>query len=114
MNQGVEMSKIYPMISPLLTSPSSCTGPTPPVITSIKAVTSPPPLKLKVSGSNFHSGCTIKINGTAVPLTQVVSDTLVKAKGTGLKTMVPKGVQVMVTVVNNDDGGVSASFPYTR
>jgi hypothetical protein len=106
MNQGVEINRILPQIAQYLGVP--------PVITSIKAVTSPPPLKLKVSGNNFHSGCTIKINGTAVPVTQFVNDTLVKAKGTGLKTMVPKGVQVMVTVVNNDDGGVSASFPYTR
>jgi lysyl endopeptidase len=113
MNQGVEMSKVYPLISSMLTSASSCSGPTPPSITSIKTVTSPA-FVLKLSGTNFHSGCTIKINGTAVPVTQFMSDILIKAKGAGLKTMVPKGVQVMVTVVNNDDGGVSASFPYKR
>ena len=47
-------------------------------------------------------------------MTQYMSGILVKAKGAGLKAMVPKGVTVQVTVVNNDDGGVSVSFPYTR
>jgi hypothetical protein len=113
MNSGVKMSKIYPMISSLIAGPSSCDVP-PPVISGVVKVVNPPPLKLKISGSNFHTACTIKIDGQAVPLTQFKSATLIKAKGSGLKTMLPKGVTVQITVVNNDDGGISASFPYTR
>jgi len=113
MNSGAKMSRIYPMISSLIAGPSSCDIP-PPVISGAVKVTSPPPLKLKVTGSNFHSGCVIKINGVAVPETQFKSATLIKAKGSALKTMLPKGVTVLITVVNNDDGGISAAFPYTR
>jgi len=114
MNQGVEMSKIYPMISSYLTGPSSCTAVPPPVITAVTKITNPPPLKLKVTGTNFHAGCTIRINGQAVQETQYKSATLIKAKGSNLKTLLPKGVTVQVTVENNDDGGVSVAFPYTR
>ncbi|OYW01232.1 MAG: hypothetical protein B7X11_04160, partial [Acidobacteria bacterium 37-65-4] len=105
--------KIYPMISSSLTGPSSCAV-APPVITGVTKIANPPPLKLKLRGSNFHPNCTIRINGQAVPITQYKSATIIKAKGSGLKTMLPKGVTVQVTVVNNDDGGVSAAFPFTR
>ncbi len=84
----------------------------PPTITAVHAVTGP--LRLKVSGSNFHASCTVRVNGTAVPFTKFKSSTLVVAKGSGLASLVPKGVQVQITVVNNDDGGVSAPFPFTR
>ena len=114
MNSGVKMSKIYPLISSYLTGPSSCTAIPPPVISEVTKVTNPPPLKLKITGSNFHPGCTIKIDGQPVPDTQVKSATLIKAKGSGLKAMLPKGVTVQITVVNNDDGGISAAWPYTR
>jgi hypothetical protein len=113
MNSGAKMSRIYPMISSLISGPSSCDIP-PPVISGVVKVVNPPPLKLKISGSNFHTACTIKVDGQAVPLTQYKSATLIKAKGSGLKAMLPKGVTVLITVVNNDDGGISAAFPYTR
>ena len=104
MNQGVEIVKILPQIAQYLGLP--------PTITAIaKAVN---PLRLKITGSNFHPGCTIKIDGQPVPDTQVKSATLIKAKGSGLKAMLPKGVTVQITVVNNDDGGISAAWPYTR
>jgi hypothetical protein len=113
MNSGAKMTKIYPLISSLITGPSSCDIP-PPVISGAVKVTSPPPLKLKVTGSNFHAGCTIKISGQPVQETQYKSANLIKAKGSNLKTLLPKGVMVQITVVNNDDGGISAAFPYTR
>lgn len=107
MNQGVEIVKVLPYISGYLSVP--------PAITAVTKVTNPPPLKLKVAGSNFHQGCVIQINGQPVPQTQYVSSTLVKAKGgAALKAMVPKGVPVVVTVVNTDQSLTSNGFTFTR
>ena len=85
--------------------------PPPPVLTSALKLASP--LRLKVSGSNFHPDFTLKINGTPVTATYK-SNTLVLAKGTSLKTLLPKGVAVSLTITNNDDGGSSAPLSYTR
>jgi hypothetical protein len=38
----------------------------------------------------------------------------VKAKGADLKTLLPKGVTVQVTVTNDNDGTTSQPFPFTR
>jgi hypothetical protein len=84
----------------------------PPVISTAKAAGTP--LVLKVTGSNFHSACTVKVNGAPVPTTQWKSATLVKGKGSTLKTMLPKGTPVQITVTNDDDGISSAPFTYTR
>ena len=73
------------------------------------------PFKLKVAGQNFHKDCTIRIDGIAVPKTiWKNSNSLVASGGSALKAMVPKNKQVLVTVVNNDDGAVSKPFAYTR
>jgi hypothetical protein len=106
MNQGVEIVKILPQIAPYLGVPPS--------ITKITKITNPPPLKLKVAGSNFHQGCVVKINGQAVPQTQYVSSTLVKAKGSTLKAMLPKGMTVVVTVENTDQSLTSDGMNFTR
>jgi PKD repeat protein/N-acetylneuraminic acid mutarotase len=84
----------------------------PPVISAVQALSAP--LRLKITGSNFHGACTIKIDGTAVSTTQWKSSTLVKAKGSDLKTLLPKGVTVQITVTNDDDGITSAPFSFTR
>jgi hypothetical protein len=85
----------------------------PPAVTSVTKAGSP--FRLMISGSNFHQSCTVKINGAAVPTTVYRSATSVEAqKGAALKAMVPKGQTVQVTVTNNDDGGVSQPFSYTR
>jgi PKD repeat protein len=84
-----------------------------PQITRISKVSSP--FRLKVEGESFHAGCTVKVNGAPAPQTQYVSESLLKAgSGGALKVMLPKGQPVQVTVVNNDDGGVSAPFSFTR
>jgi hypothetical protein len=88
----------------------SATAP-PPIITSAQKLASP--LRLKVSGSNFHPDFTLKINGTPVTATYK-NNALVLAKGTSLKMLLPKGVAVNLTITNNDDGGISAPFSYTR
>ncbi len=85
--------------------------PPPPVLISAQKLASP--LRLKVSGSNFHSDFTLKINGTPVTATYK-SNTLVLAKGTNLKVLLPKGVAVSLTLTNNDDGGISAPLSFTR
>jgi hypothetical protein len=55
------------------------------------------------------------IDGVAVPDTKWVGDgALLAKKGAALKAMCPKGQTVEITVVNGDDGGVSAPAPYTR
>jgi PKD repeat protein len=85
----------------------------PPVIALVQALTSP--FRLRISGLNFHPGCTVLIDGTSVPQTVWKSSALLVAKGgSALKALVPKGTPVQITVVNHDDGGVSGSFPFTR
>ncbi len=83
----------------------------PPLISAAKAL--PNPFRLKLTGSNFHSGCTLTIGGTSVPVTYKSSTTLL-AKGSAVKALLPKGTAVQLVVTNNDDGGVSAPFTYTR
>jgi hypothetical protein len=85
----------------------------PPVITKIKKMHYP--FRLKIRGSNFHSDCTVMVNNVAVPQTTFKNSTKVVAKkGHDLKDLVPKGQTVQITVVNNDDGGVSAPFSFTK
>ena len=84
----------------------------PPAIASI--VKKGNPFRLDITGSDFHSACEVRIDGVAAPQTKVKTSTRVLAKGGGsLKAMVPKGQTVMVTVVNTDDGGISAPFPFS-
>jgi hypothetical protein len=55
------------------------------------------------------------VNNVAVPQTTFKNSTKVVAKkGHDLKDLVPKGQTVQITVVNNDDGGVSAPFSFTK
>jgi len=83
-----------------------------PVITGVTKAGSP--FRLKIAGTGFKSGCTIKINGAAVPTSTFKSATLVMAKkGAALKAMCPSGTAVMITVTNAD-GGVSNEYSYTR
>ena len=86
----------------------------PPVVSGVTKVNDASGFRLKVYGTNFHAGCTIRINGVAVPTTVWKSSAQANAKGSGLKSMVPKGVTVKITVKNNDDGGTSADYSYTR
>ena len=83
----------------------------PPTITSIMVLKAP--VRLKVMGTNFKTGAAIKINGAAAPSTTVKSVTQLLAKGSALKTLLPKGTQVMITVANTD-GGESAPRAFTR
>jgi hypothetical protein len=84
----------------------------PPLITSVVKVGNP--FRLKIYGSNFHEGCTVKIDGAAVPQTKWKNEGKVVAKkGRNLKAMVPKGVPVQITVTSSE-GAVSAPFTYTR
>ncbi len=83
----------------------------PPVIIAVRKLTNP--LRLKITGSNFHPGCSVAINGTSVTVSYKSSTSIV-AKGSTLKSLLPKGVTVQLVVTNTDDGGISAAFPYTR
>jgi len=72
------------------------------------------PFRLKVYGSGFQPGCVVKINGVNAPLTEYKGSTLLQVKGGALlKAMLPKGVPVLVTVVN-PDGGLSNSASFAR
>ena len=72
------------------------------------------PFRLRIYGNYFQAGCRVFINSMPVPATVAKSSTLVVAKaGDPLKAMVPKGVPVIVSVVN-PDGGVSLSSTYVR
>jgi len=84
----------------------------PPVISAVYKAGAP--FRLKIYGTNFHEGCVVKINGDAVPQVKFKNEgKLVAKKGAALKAMVPKGTQVMITVENTDDGGVSGAFPFS-
>lgn len=72
------------------------------------------PFRLKVYGGGFAPGCVVKINGVNAPLTEYKNSTLLQVKGGALlKALLPKGVPVLVTVVN-PDGGLSNSASFTR
>jgi PKD repeat protein len=88
-----------------------CVGPAPVISTVVKQ---PSPFRLVIRGSGFHGSCTVYVDGLPVPQTVWRAPDKVVAKGSGLKTMIHKGVQVMITVKNNDDGGVSEPFAFSR
>lgn len=71
------------------------------------------PLRLIVEGTGFQSGAQVLLGGTPAPLTSFKSATKVVAKGSTLKTLLPKGQSVEVRVVN-PDGGRSGPFFFTR
>jgi hypothetical protein len=82
----------------------------PPVITAVLKASNP--FRLKVMGSNFHSGaCSVRVNGVGVATVYKNSGLLV-AKN--VASLIPKGTTVQITVINTDDGGVSGAFPFTR
>ena len=83
-----------------------------PWISSVSAASDP--FRLKVNGSGFPADAVIQINGIAVPQTRYKSATKVIAyKGSALKSMLPKGVTVQVTVVD-PGGATSRPVPFTR
>ena len=71
------------------------------------------PFRLRVTGTNFIQGSTVKINGTAVSQTLFKNSTKLVAKGANLKTLCPKGVTVQVTV-ENEPGNVSDPVNFTK
>jgi hypothetical protein len=71
------------------------------------------PPRLKVSGSGFEQGCEVRIGGVPVPKTVFKGEGKLVARGDVIKTMAPKGVQVLVSVAAAD-GRVSAPFSFTR
>lgn len=72
------------------------------------------PFRLKVYGTNFQPGCRVYINDFPAPQTVIKSSNLVVAKGDGaLKAMLPKGVPVIISVVN-PDGGISLTSTFVR
>ncbi len=72
------------------------------------------PFRLRIYGNYFQPGSKVFINSMPVPASVTKSTTMVVAKeGRPLKAMVPKGVPVIVSVVN-PDGGVSLSSTYVR
>jgi PKD repeat protein len=85
---------------------------TPPVIATVTKGSDP--FRIVINGTNFPPGCVVKINGVAANGNQVyVSSTQIKQKGDSLKSQLPKGTAVSITVVN-PDGGVSNAYSFTR
>ena len=79
-------------------------------IASVKALKSP--FRLSIDGSSFNYDCTVKINGVEVPAVSHKSSTrLVAKKGAALKSMVPKGTTVSITV--EDSTGSSLPFNFS-
>lgn len=72
------------------------------------------PFRLKVTGGGFLPGAWVYIDGVAVPRVSYKRPDLIVAKGgAALKSMVPFGQPVCVTVVN-PNGGTSSCYMYTR
>jgi hypothetical protein len=87
--------------------------PIPPGVISAKALPGPP-FSLKLTGVDFQAGCSVTIDGVAVPEVQFKSSTALMLKGgSALKAMVPKAVTVCI-LVTNPDGGASGCFTYAR
>lgn len=81
-------------------------------ISSVSALKNP--FRLAISGTNFSYDCTVKIDGNKVPRVSPKGSTKIVAKGgKALKNMVPKGVEVKITVEDNN-GGSSKEFSYKR
>ena len=86
----------------------------PPVITSISKV-SGEPFRIRILGANFKAGVVVFIGADASPWPSVKmkdSTRLTLKKGSTLKSRFPKGVAVVLRVVNPDGG--QASMSYTR
>jgi len=85
---------------------------TPPVLSTVTKGSDP--FKITLGGTNFQPGCVVKIDGATANGTQVyVSSTELKQKGDSLKSQLPKGTAVSITVVN-PDGGTSNAHSFTR
>jgi carboxypeptidase T len=81
-------------------------------ITSVAALKNP--LRLAVMGIGFTGDSTIKINGVEVPSVMHKSSTkLVGKGGAALKSMLPKGTEVSITV-EDPSGASSLPFKFTR
>ena len=74
------------------------------MITSVTKMANP--LRLKVTGTNFHSDFSITGGGTPLLLYKYKSSTEIILKGPEIiKSVFPKGVAVPIVITNNDDGG---------
>lgn len=72
------------------------------------------PFRLRIFGNYFQPGCKVFINSMPAPASLPKSRTLVVAKGNAaLKAMLPKGLPVIISVVN-PDGGVSLGSTFVR
>ncbi len=72
------------------------------------------PARLKVFGSGFGPGCKVRVGGSAVPKTVFKEAGKIVAKGGSvLKSMVPKGAAVEITVVSAD-GRSSSPLAFMR
>jgi len=81
----------------------------PPAIASVRGKNNP--YRLFLTGTNFHQGCTVQIDGNVVASVWK-SATQVQTKGVAY--YVPKGRTVSITVTNQDDGITSAPFSFSR
>lgn len=72
------------------------------------------PFRIKFFGTGFKPGAKLYFNEIESPKTKVVSPNIVVAKGgPALKALVPKGVPVIVKIVNKD-GSCSAPITFQR
>ncbi len=86
----------------------------PPVITSISKV-SGEPFRIRILGANFKAGVVVFIGADASPWPSIKlkdSSSITLKKGSSLQSRFPKGVPVVLRVVNTDGGQTSMS--YTR
>lgn len=103
MNQAVKMSLIYPEIAQYIGVPI------PPKVNAINKLTDP--FRLIVVGENFKEGIKVYINEILWGNVSYKSSTkLVLKKGSPLKALFPKGVDVPLKLVNPDGGSVTVYY----
>ncbi len=72
------------------------------------------PFRVKFFGTGFKIGAKLYINGYQAPITKVLnSNTIIAKGGQSLKNLMPKGVPVLITVVNMD-GGCTNTVTFQR
>lgn len=86
---------------------------TPPLITGVRALKDP--FRLEITGAYFHPSAAVRIDDNPVPATIFKDGSMVIASGGAeLKALMPSTNYFLITVVNQDDSGVSNAYGFGR
>lgn len=84
---------------------------TSPLITSVRAFKDP--FRLEIVGAYFHPSAVVRIDDNPVPTTTYKDgSTLIASGGADLRALMPSDGYFLITVVNQDDSGVSNAYGF--